>query len=119
MHRSPQAGDVITSPESGRSYRVGATLGEGGFGKAFQAAALNRRRGLKGLLCLKVSTSQEGWMREAYFARLYGGDSRALKIHEAFPFCRRDGVLYCLVLEWAPLGDLSAYLVAAGRGFTE
>jgi len=43
-----------------------------------------------------------------------------IQVFDAFPLLRPDGrPLYCLTLEYARHGDLSAYLYRAGRGWPE
>jgi serine/threonine-protein kinase len=48
------------------------------------------------------------------------GHPRAIHVFDIFPLIRPDGqVLYCLALEYAPHGDLSACLQRGGKGWTE
>ena len=71
-------------------------------------------------LCIKVSRRIDGWLREAYFGQLLDEHPRALRIFDAFPIVQADGrPLYCLALEYARHGDLSAFLHRTGRKFHE
>jgi homospermidine synthase len=66
-------------------------------------------------VCIKVSTRIDGWLREAYFGQLLNGHPRAIRVFDAFPLMGADGqVLYCLTLEYARHGDLSAFLSLSG-----
>ena len=68
-------------------------------------------------VCIKVSSRIDGWIREAYFGQLLDGHPRAIRVYDAFPLMRADGrVLYCLALEYARHGDLSAFLERHGSG---
>ena len=70
---------------NGRSYEVGRLLERAASGRFYLARAVKRSRSLPARVCLKVSASMDGWMRETYFAKLYGGDPRVLHIYDAFP----------------------------------
>jgi serine/threonine-protein kinase len=71
-------------------------------------------------VCLKVSPHIDGWLREAYFGQLLDGHPRAIRVFDTFPWLHGDRrVLYCLALEYAPHGDLSAHLQRAPAGWTE
>ena len=113
-------GEVVTSPESGLSYRVERWLGAGGFGQVFLARRLSRSRDVPRVLCLKVSTRIDGWLREAYFGQLLADHPRAIRVFDTFPLTRdgRRG-LYCLGLEYARHGDLSAFLHRSRKGLPE
>jgi serine/threonine-protein kinase len=114
------AGQVIASPESGLRYRIGRLLGQGGFGQVYLADRIGRSTAVPEVVCIKVSDSIDGWVREAYFGKLLDGHPRAVGVYDAFPLMRQDGrVLYYLALEYACHGDLSAYLARDGRGWTE
>src|SRR5262249_44896512 len=55
-----------------------------------------------------------------YFGQLLDGHPRAIRVYDIFPLMRRgDQVLYCLALEYARHGDLSAFLQRAGKGWAE
>ena len=71
-------------------------------------------------MCIKVSGRIDGWLREAYFGQLLDGHPRAIRVFDTFPLMRAGGqVLYCLTLEYARHGDLSAFLSLAGKGWSE
>jgi serine/threonine protein kinase len=114
-----RAGQVITSPETRLRYHVDRQLGQGGFGQAFLAARLDRSADVPDLVCIKASTHIDGWLREAYFGALLDGHPRAIRVFDRFPLFLHDRVVYCLVLEYAAHGDLSAHLARSGRGWTE
>jgi serine/threonine protein kinase len=112
--------EVVTSPETRLQYRIGRLLGQGGFGQVFLAARLGRSATLPEQLCVKASVHLDGWLREAYFGQVLAGQPRAMRLFDAFPLMRPDGrVLYCLAIEYARHGDLSAYLQRTGRGWPE
>ena len=72
------------------------------------------------VVCIKVSQRIDGWLREAYFGQLLDGHARAIRVFDTFPLtCRDLPVLYCLALEYAPHGDLSAFLKRHDRPWTE
>jgi hypothetical protein len=119
---TPNAGSVPELPSdstlrnaaSGRVYRVGRRLGEGGFGTVYEVT-LKRGTGspFAGKLCLKTTSQPGAWHREAYFGELLRGVSRAVSVHESFACANPDGVgppLHCLVSERAEFGDLGTYL---------
>ena len=112
-------GQVITSPESGHRDRVERLLGAGGFGQAF----LVRRLAVTGrtlTMCVKISARIDGWLREAYFGQILDGHPRAIRVFDAFPLLLPAGrVLYALAIEYAPHGDLAAYLRRTPRAWSE
>lgn len=112
-------GQEIVSAETGQRYRVGRLIGQGGFGQVFHADHLSKRRNPLPPICIKVSTHQDAWIREAYFGLLLNGHPRAIQVYDRFPLATPDGVLYCLVLEHAADGDLSAFLARTGKAWTE
>jgi serine/threonine protein kinase len=113
-------GQVITSPESGLRYAVSQFLGAGGFGQVYLAKRLGRSSAGTPALCIKVSPHLDGWLREAYFGQLLDRHPRAIRVYDSFPLLQPGGqVLYCLALEHAPHGDLSAYLRRTGKGWPE
>jgi serine/threonine-protein kinase len=75
-------------------------------------------------VCLKVSADMDGWVREAYIGKQLDGHARAIAVFDAFPILGGRGVannnvLYCLVLEYACHGDLSAFLRHSRKGWPE
>ncbi len=111
---------VIASPETGLRYRIDRQVGKGGFGEAYLAARLGRSTAVPATVCIKVSDSIDGWVREAYFGKLLGGHPRAIRLFDMFPLMRPDGrVLYYLALEYACHGDLAAFLEQDGKRWTE
>jgi serine/threonine-protein kinase len=110
----------LTSPESNLSYQIERRLGEGGFGQVYLAQRLGKSSIVPETICIKVSVRIDGWLREAYFGQLLDKHPRAIRVYDVFPLVRPDGrVLYCLVLEYAPHGDLSAFLERDGKGWPE
>lgn len=106
-----EAGAVVTSVESGLSYRIGRMLGEGGFGQVFLAARLGSSTTVPETVCIKVSTRMDGWLREAYFGLLLQDHPRAIRVFDTFPVPDSSArMLYCLAIEYACHGDLSAFL---------
>ena len=113
-------GDVISSPETGFRYETTALIGEGGFGQVYLARRLGRSIEVPEVLCIKVSTRMDGWLREAYFGKLLDDHPRAIRLFDVFPLMRQDGrVLYYLALEYACHGDLAAFLERAERPWSE
>ena len=102
---------VVTSPETKLQYRVDSLLGQGGFGQAYLATRVTRSRDVPPVVAIKASEHIDGWLREAYFGKILEGNSRAIRVYDAFPLVRDDGTyVYCLALEWARHGDLRAFL---------
>ncbi len=114
------AGQTVTSPESRLRYQVERLLGEGGFGQVYRVRRLGRSAVVPEVVCVKISPRIDGWLREAYFGQLLDAHPRAIRVFDTFPLLREDGqVLYCLALEYACHGDLSAYLQRLSGGLSE
>src|SRR5512138_767288 len=104
-------GQLLTSAETRLQYRVVRFLGSGGFGQVFLARRLGRSSSVPEVVCIKASRRIDGWLREAYFGQLLDGHERAIRVFDTFPLTGAGGlVTYCLALEYARHGDLSAFL---------
>ena len=113
-------GQLIASPETPLRYHIDRLIGQGGFGQVFRASRIGRSAEVPEAVCVKVSTHIDGWLREAYFGAVLDGHPRAIRVFERFPLFEPGGrILYCLVLEYAALGDLSAFLSRSGKGWAE
>ena len=113
-------GDIVFSAESGLQYRIDRLLGEGGFGQVYLARRLGRSTSVPSVVCIKVSARIDGWLREAYFGQLLQEHPRAIRVFDTFPTIRPTGhPLYCLALEYARHGDLSAFLARSAKKFSE
>jgi serine/threonine protein kinase len=113
-------GETIASVESGLSYRVGRLLGVGGFGQVYLADRIGQSDKVPEIVCIKVSDRMDGWLREAYFGQLLDGHVRVIQVYDTFPLMRpSQRVLYCLALEYARHGDLSAFLQRTGEPWPE
>ncbi|HEY7284742.1 MAG TPA: protein kinase [Vicinamibacterales bacterium] len=111
---------TIVSPETKLTYRVDRLLGTGGFGEVYLARRIGRSSAVPEIICIKVSERIDGWLREAYFGQVLEGHPRAIGVYDTFPLVVHGGrVLYCLVLEYARHGDLSAYMRRAAKPWTE
>ena len=111
---------VITSPETQLSYQIERLLGEGGFGQVYLARRLGRSTAVPEVICIKVSQRIDGWLREAYFGQLLDGHPRAIRVFDAFPVTSSGrSILYCLAIEYAQYGDLSAFLKRSDRPWAE
>jgi hypothetical protein len=115
-----QRGSEIASAETALRYRIDRLIGQGGYGQVYTARRLGRSRTVPDALCVKASRRIEAWIREAYYGQLLDGHPRAIAIHDAFVVTQGDGTpLYCLALEYARQGDLSAYLQRTKRRWKE
>jgi serine/threonine protein kinase len=115
-----QRGEEIASAETALRYRIDRLIGQGGYGQVYIARRSGRSRSVPDTLCVKVSRRIDAWIREAYFGQLLEGHPRAIAIYDAFVVVRADGApLYCLALEYARQGDLSAYLERTRRKWKE
>jgi len=111
---------TVASPTSRLGYRIERLLGQGGFGQVYLARRVGHSSDVPQTVCIKISARIDGWLREAYFGQLLAGHPRAIRVFEAFPLMSQDGgVLYCLALEYARHGDLSAFLLRGKRGWSE
>jgi serine/threonine protein kinase len=113
-------GQLLHSVESGLAYRIGRLLGAGGFGQVFLATRVGPSGSVPERVCIKVSTRMDGWLREAYFGQLLHGHPRAVQVFDPFPFMDASRrLLYCLAIEYACHGDLSAFLARHPRHWNE
>ena len=113
-------GDELASSASALRYQIDRLIGQGGYGQVYIAHRHGQSRTVPATLCVKVSRRIDAWIREAYFGQLLDGNPRAIAIYDAFVVMRDDGTtLYCLALEYARQGDLSAFLQRTGRRWKE
>ena len=111
---------IVSSPETGLDYQIERLLGEGGFGQVYLATRRGRSAVVPETVCVKASQRIDGWLREAYFGQLLDGQSRAIRVFDVFPVVTaRGSTIYCLALEFARHGDLSAFLRREHRPWTE
>ena len=113
-------GEVVESPETRLRYKIERLLGEGGFGQVYLAVRIGRSTTVPQVVCIKASARIDGWLREAYFGQLLDSHPRAIRVFDAFPLMRSGNqVVYCLALEYARHGDLSAFLSVANKRWSE
>lgn len=114
------SGQILLSPESELGYRVDRLLGSGGYGQVYLVKRLDRSSRVPGSLCIKVSPYMDAWLREAYFGQLLDGHPRAIQVFDRFALMTlNERPLYCLALEYARHGDLSAFLQRTGKAWAE
>lgn len=104
---------TVYSNESGRRYRLERLIGRGGFGEIYLATA-EPAGAVPSQVCVKISHSLAGWLREAYFAQLLSRQARALRVFDRFVEADPTRSRYCLVMEYAQHGDLAAWLKDRG-----
>ena len=95
-------------------------VGQGGYGQVYEARRIGRSSSVPATLCIKASRNFDAWIRETYFGQLLEDHERAIAIYDAFSIAGFDGKpVYCLALEYARQGDLSAYLGRSPRRWKE
>jgi len=113
-------GAEIASAGTALRYRIDRLIGQGGYGQVYTARRNGRSRTVPDTLAIKVSRGIDAWIREAYFGQILDGNPRAIAIYDAFVVTSEWGSpLYCLALEYARQGDLSAYLRRTSRRWKE
>ena len=113
-------GQIVFSADTEERYRIERLLGFGGYGQVYLSRRLATSSTIPETLCIKASHYIDSWLREAYFGQLLDGHPRAIQVYDRFAVMRSDErPLYCLALEYARHGDLSAYLRHTGKAWAE
>jgi serine/threonine protein kinase len=110
---------VVASADTQLEYRIERLIGAGGFGEVYLAARLGRSVAVPETVCIKASRGIDEWLREAYIGLLLDRHPRAIRVFDRFPLLRNGQTVYCLALEYAPHGDLSAFLARSDKRWTE
>ena len=111
---------IVHSPETEVAYRIERMLGFGGYGQVYLCRRLVPSSEIPEVLCIKISPYIDAWLREAYFGQLLAGHPRAIGVFDRFALIRPgERPLYCLALEYARHGDLSAFLRQTEKGWAE
>jgi serine/threonine-protein kinase len=115
-----RSGQLLVSTDSRLRYRISRLIGQGGFGQVYLATREGRSATVPETVCVKVSERMDGWLREAYFGQLLGDHPRAIQVFDHFPIVSPGGAfVYCLAMEYARHGDLSAFLYRSGKKWAE
>ena len=114
-----RAGQIVEGVESGVAYKIERLIGRGGFGQVFLSTRVGSSEIVPATICIKASPHIDSWLREAYFGQLLDRHPRAIRVYDRFPLQVGRHFLYCLVLEYAPHGDLDTYVRQVQKGWSE